>query len=285
MSFDFRQPGTLEEALHILEEQGDHSKVMAGGTALVLLLQERLIAPEAIVSLERIPELSGIRLVGDSLHIGAMTLLRDIERSPMVVEHAPLLARACCEVGNVRVRNQATLGGNLAEADYASDPPAALLALDALVQVASARGSRQIPVEAFWVGFYTTVLEPQELITEIVLPRPTAGTRMTYLKYKSRSSEDRPCTGVAAAASYEADRCLELRVAVGAACETPQRLAAYEQMARGAVLTDSLIDAIAEGYAADIETLDDMRGSSWYRSQMIRTHVRRALWEIRDGRR
>jgi carbon-monoxide dehydrogenase medium subunit len=107
---------------------------------------------------------------------------------------------------------------------------------------------------------------------------------MTYLKYKSRSSEDRPCVGVAAVASFENDLCTDLRLAVGAACETPIRLAEFEAQAQGQPLTDDLIGDIAAGYAANIETLEDLRGSSWYRRQMARVHIRRALQGVRhDG--
>lgn len=283
MNFEFIQPDTLSGALAALAEHGDEAKVLAGGTAVVLMLQQRLIAPAALVSLGRVPGLAYIRQQDDGLHIGPLTPLRDIERSPLVREQLPLLAAACGEVGNVRVRNQATLGGNLAEADYASDPPAAMLALAAQVIVTNAGGSRTVPLDEFYLGFYTTVLEPDELITDISVPTVPPGSRMTYLKYKSRSSEDRPCAGVAALAAFDGDRCNELRVAVGAACEVPQRLPEFESLATGQVLTGALIAEIAAGYAANIETLEDMRGSAWYRTQMIRVHVRRALEEVADN--
>jgi carbon-monoxide dehydrogenase medium subunit len=159
-----------------------------------------------------------------------------------------------------------------------------LLALDAWVTGADLLGGRDFLISDFILGFYTTALDPDKLIEAIHIPPPPLNARMTYLKYKSRSSEDRPCAGVAAVAGFDGDVCTDLRVAVGAACEVPRRLAEFEKMAQGAKLTDELIAEIAEGYAANIETLDDMRGSSWYRTQMIRVHVRRALEEVRDGR-
>ena len=108
---------------------------------------------------------------------------------------------------------------------------------------------------------------------------------MVYLKYKSRSSEDRPCVGVAAVGSFEASHCTNLRLAVGAATETPARLPQFETLARSQLLTDEIINEIATGYAANTETLDDMRGSAWYRTQMVQVHCVRALKEVRDGRR
>jgi carbon-monoxide dehydrogenase medium subunit len=281
---EFIQPDSLAEAIDMLSRDPDASKVIAGGTAVVLMLQQKLIAPECLISLERISGLNSIRLENGNLHIGALTLLREVQDSLSVWNRCPALGYACSVVGNVRVRNQATLGGNLAEADYASDPPSVLLALNTIVTATGPSGSRAIPLSQFILGFYTTALEPDELITDIAIPWLPADTRMTYLKYRSRSSEDRPCVGVAAVATFDAHRCVDLRVAVGAACETPRRLHDVEAWANGHPLSDELVREIADGYAAQIETLDDLRGSSWYRKEMIRVHVRRALEEVRrDG--
>ncbi|MFQ5611078.1 MAG: FAD binding domain-containing protein [Anaerolineae bacterium] len=285
MSLRFIQPETLAGALEALAQYGDEAQVIAGGTAVVLMLQQRLIAPRVLVSLGRVPDLDDIRPEAGGLHLGPLALLREVELSPRVAEGYPALARACGQVANVRVRNQATLGGNLAEADYASDPPAMLLALEAAVTATGPAGSRQIPLSDFFLGFYTTALEPDELITNIYVPPPPETSRMVYLKFKSRSSEDRPCVGVAVVAGFEGQTCADLRLAVGAACEAPRRLPQVEALAQGQTLTDELIAEIAEGYAAGIETLDDLRGSAGYRTEMVRVHVRRALQEVRDGRR
>ncbi len=281
----FLEPETLGEALETLAASPDTTRVVAGGTALVLMVQQRLVAPETLISLEHVPELNAVERDENGVHIGPMIRLRDVAASPLIREFYPALASACGVVGNVRVRNQATLGGNLAEADYASDPPTVLLALDAWVTAADRLARRDFPMNEFFLGFYTTTLEPGQVIETIHIPPLPTGTRMTYLKYRSRSSEDRPCVGVAVVAAFDSDRCSDLRVAVGAACEVPRRLFRFEQMAQGQLLTDELVAEIAEGYAANIETLDDMRGSAWYRTQMIRVHVRRALAEVRDGRR
>lgn len=285
MSLQFLQPETLAEALTLLGRDPDSSKVIAGGTAVVLMLQHKLIAPDTLISLSRIPGLNTIHLADDGLHLGPLALLREVAGSELVREHYPALARASEEVGNIRIRNQATLGGNLAEADYASDPPAVLLALNASVVAANAARARTIPLSEFFLGFYTTALEADEIVTDVIVPPPPPQPRMTYLKYKSRSSEDRPCVGLAAVAAFEDSVCTDLRVAVGAACETPRRLPEIEALGAGQPLTNELIDEVAEGYARGIETLEDLRGSAWYRTQMIRVHVRRALKEIHDGRR
>jgi carbon-monoxide dehydrogenase medium subunit len=282
---NFIQADSLDGALATLAEYGDDAKVVAGGTALTLMLEHKLIAPDLLLGIGTLPGLNSLNLTKDGMQIGSLVSLRSLELSPEVRQAFPALAAACGEVGNVRVRNQATLGGNLGEADYASDPPTVLAILDAEVQVASQDGTRMIPLAEFFYGFFTTAIEPEELITGISIPSRPEGSRSVYLKYKSRSSEDRPCVGVAALAKVEEGVCKDLRVAVGAACEIPERLPDIEAMAVGQPMTDELIEEVAESYSTEIETLEDLRGSAWYRRQMIRVHVKRALVEVRNGNR
>lgn len=281
----FIQAESLDAALETLAKHGDDAKVVAGGTALTLMLEHKLIAPDILLGIGSLPGLDHLELTEDGLQIGSLVSLRSLELSPEVQHAFPALAVACGEVGNVRVRNQATLGGNLGEADYASDPPTVLAILDAQVQVANHEGTRTIPISEFFYGFFTTAIEPEELITGISIPSMPAGSHSAYLKYKSRSSEDRPCVGVAALVKMEDGICKELRVAVGAACEIPERLPAVESRAKGQALTEELMEEIAESYAEEIETLEDLRGSAWYRRQMIRVYVKRALVEVRNGNR
>jgi carbon-monoxide dehydrogenase medium subunit len=219
------------------------------------------------------------------LHIGALTTLRDIERSDVVKQFCPALAHTCSVVGNVRVRNQATIGGNLSAADYAADPPAMLTALDARVQVQGPEMKREIPLREFFVGFYTTSLEPNEILSEVIIPALPSSSRAAYHKYTSISAEGRPCVAVGAVADFDDDgRCADLRVAVGAAVETPQRVADTEAMARGSTLTDELVADIANEYSLKLDPLTDVRGSAWYRREMIRVFVKRALEEVRGDR-
>jgi carbon-monoxide dehydrogenase medium subunit len=195
------------------------------------------------------------------------------------------------QVGNVRVRNAATIGGNLSEADYASDPPCVLLAARARVKAASANGVREIPLTDFFVDFYQTTLQPDEILTELIVPPQAPSMRSTYIKYVTRSSEDRPCIGVAAFADVDAEgRCRDLRVAVGAAAATPQELESAVKLAVGQKLTVELAKEIAEQYAQAIDPISDLRGSAWYRTQMVRVFVRDAILqaaqssaEARDG--
>jgi carbon-monoxide dehydrogenase medium subunit len=213
------------------------------------------------------------------LRIGALATHREVELSLIVRETVPVLAETFGVVANVRVRNAATVGGVLAEADYASDPPALLLALDAEVEAVGPGGRRAIRIQDFLRGFYETALEPTEVITALRIPIPSAGTRGVYQKFVTRSSEDRPCVGVAALVRMSSDgnSCEDLRVSVGAAAEVPQRFVEVEALARGTSLEEDVIRAIADGYAERVDTLSDMRGSAWYRTEMIRVWVRRAI--------
>jgi carbon-monoxide dehydrogenase medium subunit len=280
---DFLQPISIEEALDLLAHHGDDAKVIGGGTAMALLLRNRLISPSVLVSLDRVAVLAGIASEDGSLRIGATTTIAEVAAAPEVRAAHPALALAYSVVGNVRVRNQATAGGNLAEADYASDPPTMLAALDATVTAASMRGTREIPVRALLVSAFTTSLEPDELIIAVNVPRAPSDARTAYRKFISRSSEDRACLGVGVLAVMDGAACQELRVAVGATCESPTRLGHAEAMATGNALTDETIGGIAEAYAAGVDVLQDLRGSEWYRRKVLAVEVRRALEEVRDG--
>ncbi|MDQ4058099.1 MAG: FAD binding domain-containing protein, partial [Actinomycetota bacterium] len=180
-------------------------------------------------------------------------------------------------VGNVRVRNAATLGGNLAEADYASDPPAVLSGLDATVIADGGRGERRIAARDLVTGFYETALEHHEIITRVDVRPLAQGERAVYLKYVSRSSEDRPCVGVAARARFSGELVDELSIVVGAVAARPQRLGEVEAQAVGARLGTDLIESLAAAYSRGISPLEDARGSAWYRKRMIGVFVKRAL--------
>src|SRR5918992_976161 len=177
----------------------------------------------------------------------------------------PALANACSHVGNVRVRNVATLGGNLAEADYASDPPTVLACLGATCTVQGTSGQRTAPVRQLIADFYTTTLDRDEVITDIFVPRPAADERSLYLRYLSRSSEDRPCVGVAVRARISPDGSLAmLDIAVGAVAATPQLHSEVTEAVLGRRLDARLADQVAEGYAGAVEPLDDVRSTGWY---------------------
>lgn len=267
----------MEEAVDALGSSED-AKVLAGGTALMILLRARLIEPSVFVSIGRIDGLRKISVEDRQLSLGALVTLDEVANSAVVRAAVPGLAEVFGVVANIRVRCAATVGGLLAEADYASDPPCALVALDADVVIAGPRGTRAVALGDFLVGYYQTVLEEDEIVVAVRVPVEEPGAVAVYEKFRTRSSEDRPCVGVFASARTAADgTCSSVRLAIGAVSERPERFPELEQMAVGAVLDESVAQQIADGYAERINTLDDMRGSSWYRTEMVRVWGRRAL--------
>ena len=276
MDIDYLEPTTVSEASELLNLH-EGSKVVAGGTAVVLMMQQGLLLPEVLVSLRSIDGLSSVTASDDLITIGSAVTLQEIATSSLLLERTPSLARACELVGNVRVRNAATLGGNLAEGDYASDPPTVLAGLDATVVAESERGERRIAARDLVTGFYETALERDEIITRIEVRSLEPDERAVYLKYVSRSSEDRPCVGVAARAKFSDEIVDELSIVVGAVASSPQRLDDVEDQAVGAPLEADVIESLAGAYSRGISPLEDARGSAWYRKRMIRVFVRRAL--------
>ena len=268
----WHHPSTLAEALELRGSLGEDALPIAGGTYIGALLSTGLIdAPGAFIALRGIEELRGIAAGDGVLALGALVTHRRVERSAEArASGHGALADAFGTVANVRIRTLATVGGVLADADYASDPPAMLCALGAAVVLASARGERRLGVEELILGHYETAIEPDELLVRVEVPRPQ---RAIYLKFRSRSSEDRPCAGVAVAITGAA----ELRVVVGAVAATPQLLPEACALAAGGELTADLREDIAVRYGEGIDALDDLRGSAAYRRRVTRVLVRRAL--------
>jgi carbon-monoxide dehydrogenase medium subunit len=273
------QPETLPEALELLQ-RGAETRVIGGGTAITILVRERLLQPDLLVSLRRVPGLSGIDVDGQrgTAVLGALATHRDVARHDGLAGRAPLLREVFSLVGNARVRNIATVGGVVAEADYASDPPGALVALDALVRCASASGERTISLNDFYRGFFATALRDDELVTAVEVPLPSRGTGAAYVKFSTRSSEDRPCLGATAVVRLDGDRrCEHLRVVVGATTEVPLTRPEVERDAVGHELSSDLRREIGRRYADGARTLSDSRGSADYRRRMIAVWVPRVL--------
>jgi carbon-monoxide dehydrogenase medium subunit len=270
-------PTSVQEASQMLAHYQGDARPIAGGTAVVLMLRQGLIRPQALVRLDRVAGMDRIALEDGHLRLGALATLRAVGAHPLVEQHLPVLAGACRLVGNVRVRNAATIGGNVCEADYASDPPGVLVALDARVRVQGGDGARELPVSELITDFYETSLAPDEVVADVLVPIPPPGTHAVYLKYVTRSSEDRPCVGVTGMLRVDDGRIEELRVGVGAVAGRPLRLPEVEAMGRGERASEDLFGTIGQAYADAVDPVADARGSADYRRQMVAVFVRRAL--------
>ena len=274
--FELVEPRSLNEACGLLENNSE-AKPVAGGTALLTIIKQGLLLPKLLVNLKKIRDASDISFDPEAgLRIGALATINEIESSPIVREHYPALADACHVVANIRIRNMATIGGNLAHADYQSDPPTVLAALDARVEIMNTRGVRTLPLNEFQLGSYDTALQAGELISALAIPPMPDGMTGLYVKFTTGSSEERPCAGVAALARMSNGHCAELRLAVGAVSSRPLRIAA-ETLATNQTLTSALISTIAAEAARSIDPIDDVRGPADYKRHLVGVLVRRAI--------
>jgi carbon-monoxide dehydrogenase medium subunit len=283
--FDYHAPRSLDETFELLATHGEDAHLMAGGTALVLLLQQGLIQPGHVVGLKDVAELQGVRRLDDGgLQIRALTTHRQAERSPEVQAYCPALAETFARVATIRIRNQATVGGNLAHADPAQDPPPMLIALGGSAVLTSRAGERRIPLDEFFVDYFETALRPGEVLAAIDLPALPAGTRVTYKKFLPRTQDDYATVSVAAALRIgAAGQCEDVRVALGAAATTPVRARKVEDALRGQRLDADKIKDAAALVRDEVDPLDDLRGSAAYKREMARVWTQRALQELLDG--
>ncbi len=276
--FDFAEPSSVAEASQMLADQGDDARIIAGGSALMLAMRQRMLAPTHLISVARLPRLHGIDVdPRQGLRIGAMSRHIDVARSELVKAHAPVLARMAAQVANPQVRNQGTIGGNLCYADPSTDPPGCLMALDASVVLGSTRGERVLSMEEFLVDYYTTAMESDELLLEIRVPLQAPGTQGEYTRFLRTAAEHRPLVSVALVVQREGQICHQARLAVGASTPIPTRLRRAEECLRGKTVNAQLAAEVASIVAEDIQPVSDLRGSSEFRREMVRTVTRRTV--------
>jgi CO/xanthine dehydrogenase FAD-binding subunit len=276
--FDFRTPDSLDGVCDLLAEYGSDAKLLAGGTGLLNLMKQELVQPAVLVSLQRVPDLDALTVDSEGIRAGAFVRHRRMETDPAVQRAQPLLAAAYGHVATVRIRMSATVGGGLAHADPAMDAPAVWKLLGATVHARSARGTRQIPAAEFFEDFYTTRLEPDEVLTEVSAPLPPAGSGWSYQKFLPRSADDYAAVSVAALLALDANgKVAQARVGIGSAAPIPVLADAAGAALVGEVPTPQAIAAAAELARDAVDPLDDLRGSAAYKRDMAVEVTRRAL--------
>jgi carbon-monoxide dehydrogenase medium subunit len=277
--FTYREPASLDEALSLLAQHGEEAKLIAGGTGLINLMKQRLVRPSFVIGLRALKPLAGIAANG-GLRIGALATLAAIEASAPVRRAAPLLAEACRHVATVRIRSMATLGGAMAHADPNLDTPPALIALNAQIVARSKRGERAIPADRLFTGYYETVLAPDEIVTEILVPQQPAGNGTAFLKFLPATQDDYATVSVAARIALDGKGAIaEARVALGAAAMVPVRAMAVEAALTGKGVDEKVFHDAAPLVLEAIDPIADFRGSADYKRKMAVVHVRRALSE------
>jgi carbon-monoxide dehydrogenase medium subunit len=278
-SFELVEPETLTEAVGLLDPTDSNVRALAGGTALMLMMKARLFQPARLVSLHRLNgTLRGVRASNDGvLSIGALTSLRELERSSLIATSTPVITRALKVLANVRIRNVATIGGHLAHGDPHMDLPPILLTMGARVRAVSSRGERWIDMSELSVGYYQTALAKDELIAEVRIPPQPAGVCSAYAKCTTLSADDWPAVGVAVWYRLENAQIREARMAISAATERPIRAVAAETALVGSPAESAAFARAADAAAQEVQTLADIRGSASYKREMVRVHVRCAL--------
>jgi aerobic carbon-monoxide dehydrogenase medium subunit len=280
--FELVEPDSLGEAIALLDPDDATVRPIAGGTALMLMMKAGVFRPSRLVSLRKLARLNArIAMAKDgALTIGAMTPLALLERSPEVARAAPVIPRAMRRLSNIRVRNVATIGGNLAHGDPHMDLPPILIALNAKVAVVGANGAqaaeRTIAVQDLFAGYFETVLAKNELIAELHIP-PQGKSRAAYIKVTTGSVEDWPALGVAVALEAEGSAVKSARVVVSAATEKATRLKGAERLIAGATVDEKVLARAGDAAAEEAECITDVRGSAAYKRELTRVYVGRAL--------
>ncbi len=271
-------PTKLTDALDALASATASTRCLAGGTDLMVELEAGRTRPDRIVDLAAVGELRGIALDGAWLRIGALSTCTDLVRSPLVAEHADILAAAAREVGAVQIRNRATIGGNLGTASPAADLNPVLFALGAHVRLVSARGRRELPVGEFVTGYRATARASDELIEDVLVPLRPAGERRAFRKVGTRKAQSIAKVVVALCVVVESRRVRELAAAAGSVSDRTRFLPTLAQELIGRDADASAIDAAARKCAEhDCSPQDDVRSTAEYRREVLYRIVRRML--------
>jgi carbon-monoxide dehydrogenase medium subunit len=274
LPFEFFEPKTVEEAVRLLDTA--NSKVMAGGVDLVLKMRLRLILPDAVISLQKIPGLDYIESNPAGLRFGALASIRQIELSPLIRKGWPVFYEAVRQIASVQTKTMGTAVGNLCVATPASDIAPALFVLGAKIKIVGLGYEKVTPIENFFIGVGKTVLEPNEIVTEMFVPGVPAGTGSAFLK-AAKTADDIAKVNAAVLITVTGKICEEARIALGSVAPTPIRVAEAEGILKGQKLDEKILATAAEAAADTVRPISDIRSTAEYRREMVRILVRDAL--------
>ena len=274
--FDYYAPGSLSEAVALLQEHGDDAKLLAGGQSLIPAMRFRLAMPFVLIDLNGVDGLEYVREDNGTLAIGSMTREVMLEESSLVNGSYQLLADAAEVIADPVVRNRATVGGNIAHADPANDHPAVMLAYNSEVIALGPSGTRTIPIDNFFTGLFENAMAHDEILTEIRIPRPGANSGGAYVKME-RKVGDYAVSAVAVQLTMNGDTCTAARIALTNVSPTPMRAINAEQALVGQSLTDDVLEAAGQAAAAECQPSQDLRGSVAYKRDLTRVLTKRAI--------
>ena len=276
-NFAYFAPSTLEEALDLLARHGEDAKLLAGGHSLIPAMKLRLSEPPCLIDLGQLPDLRGVRLDGDTLVIGALTVHADVASSDLVRQHVAGLSEAAGAIGDVQVRNRGTIGGSVAHADPGADLPVMLTALGASFVLVGPSGSRTITADDFFLDFFTTALAPDEVLTEVRVPVPPSGSGSAYAKLPHPASGYVVVSAGALLVRGESGRCERATVAIGGVGGAPVRATASEAALQGQHLSAEAVSAAASLAAEGIDPDEDIYASAEYRRHLATVYARMAI--------
>jgi aerobic carbon-monoxide dehydrogenase medium subunit len=275
--FKYFEPVDLTEALTLLRTYGDEARVIAGGQSLLILIRQRLIRPQVLISLHRIAVLEEINFEERDILLGAMATQRRISSDERIRSRLPALAEAASRVGSIHVQNLGTVGGNISHAEPNGDSAPALISLGGSILASSHRGERTIPLDDFFRGPFENSLEPDEMVARIRVPLPADGASSVYLKHVQRAV-DRATVGIGLQLRIDAAGvCTDARIGVGGAAPSPFRAASTEAILKGEKLSDALLDAAAAEVSSICDPLADSHGPAEYKRKMAGVFVKRAI--------
>jgi aerobic carbon-monoxide dehydrogenase medium subunit len=279
--FEYHRPASLAETFDLLDRYGDDGRILAGGQSLVPALNMRLATPRAVIDINRLPGLDDIRLAPEGLVIGALTRQEALERSPLVREHAPLLAAAVPHVGHAAIRASGTVGGSLALADPAAELPACAVALDAAIRLSRRGDSRSVAAADFFRGIYTTAVEPGEVVTEIVVPlAPGWGAGFDEL---ARRHGDFALAGLAARLRVEGRTVRDARLVFFGVGDRPVRARSAETALAGSGPDPEALAAAGRALTLDLDPPGDIHASPALRRHLAGVLLARVIRRMLDG--
>jgi carbon-monoxide dehydrogenase medium subunit len=282
--FSYHAPATLDEATAVLAEHAEDGKVLAGGQSLIPLLSFRLAAPGHLVDINRLPGLDRVERTSRGWRIPALVRQRAVERSPELATGVPLLAEALRNVAHPQIRNRGTVCGSLAHGDSSAELPSVMVALDARMSVASARGVRQVGADDFFQFHLTTAIEPDELLLAVEFDEARPRTYSAFREFALRRG-DFCLAGVAVSATFDVAGRVELcRIVAAGVAPTPLRLAEVEEVVTGSELDAATLAAAQEAARREVSPLGDARADAAYRRHLLSVLARRALSAVRDNR-
>jgi carbon-monoxide dehydrogenase medium subunit len=274
--FDYVRPKSVDEAVAALTAGGEDSKVITGGQSMLPLLRLRLAAPSILVDCARIDEMKGVKDNGDSVTIGAATTHWDVLHNDIVKTHVKLLADATATVADPQVRHRGTFGGALAHGDPAGDLPAVVLALDATMEIAGAKGRRQVAAKDFFVDYFTTAVGPDEILVSITIPKLGKGWGTCYEKF-NRTASGWAVVGVAAAVKVEGGKITDARIGLTNCAAVPVRASSVESALKGASISAAEIEAASQSAAEGTRATSDLAADKEYREHLMRVITARAV--------